>query len=40
MKWRAIVAGDAIYEWKKMPKGQKKPKYQITFTYLASARVF
>lgn len=27
---RAIVAGDAIYEWKEMPKGQKKPKYEIT----------
>jgi putative SOS response-associated peptidase YedK len=27
---RAIVAGDAIYEWKKMPKGQKKPKYEFT----------
>ena len=30
LKGRAIVAGDAIYEWKKMPTGQKKPKYQIT----------
>ena len=27
---RALVAGDAIYEWKTMPSGQKKPKYEIT----------
>lgn len=27
---RAIAPGDAIYEWKEMPKGQKKPKYEIT----------
>lgn len=27
---RAIAPGDAIFEWKEMPKGQKKPKYEIT----------
>jgi putative SOS response-associated peptidase YedK len=27
---RAIAPGDAIYEWKEMPKGQNKPKYEIT----------
>jgi putative SOS response-associated peptidase YedK len=27
---RAIAPGDAIYEWKEMPKGQKKPKYEFT----------
>jgi putative SOS response-associated peptidase YedK len=27
---RAIAPGDSIYEWKEMPKGQKKPKYEIT----------
>lgn len=27
---RIIVPGDAIYEWKTMPKGQKKPKYEFT----------
>ena len=27
---RIIVPGDAIYEWKEMPKGQKKPKYEFT----------
>jgi putative SOS response-associated peptidase YedK len=27
---RAIVPGDAIFEWKKMPAGEKKPKYEIT----------
>lgn len=27
---RAIAPGDAIYEWKKMPAGEKKPKYEIT----------
>ena len=27
---RVIVPGDAIYEWKKMPAGQEKPKYEIT----------
>jgi putative SOS response-associated peptidase YedK len=26
---RAIVPGDAIFEWKKMPAGEKKPKYEI-----------
>jgi putative SOS response-associated peptidase YedK len=27
---RAIAPGDAIFEWKKMPVGEKKPKYEIT----------
>lgn len=27
---RGIAPGDAIFEWKKMPEGQKKPKYEIT----------
>jgi putative SOS response-associated peptidase YedK len=27
---RAIAPGDAIFEWKKMPSGEKKPKYEIT----------
>lgn len=27
---RAIVPGDAIFEWKKVPAGQKKPKYEVT----------
>jgi hypothetical protein len=27
---RAIAPGDVIFEWKEMPKGQKKPKYEIT----------
>ncbi len=27
---RAISPGDAIFEWKKMPAGGKKPKYEIT----------
>jgi putative SOS response-associated peptidase YedK len=27
---RAIAPGDAIFEWKEMPKGQTKPKYEIT----------
>ena len=27
---RAIAPGDAIFEWKKMPAGEKKPKYEIT----------
>jgi putative SOS response-associated peptidase YedK len=27
---RAIVPGDAVFEWKKMPEGKKKPKYEIT----------
>lgn len=26
---RAIAPGDSIFEWKEMPKGQKKPKYEI-----------
>jgi len=27
---RAIAPADSIFEWKKMPAGQKKPKYEIT----------
>jgi putative SOS response-associated peptidase YedK len=27
---RGIAPGDAIFEWKMMPEGQKKPKYEIT----------
>jgi putative SOS response-associated peptidase YedK len=27
---RCIAPGDAVYEWKTMPMGQKKPKYEIT----------
>jgi putative SOS response-associated peptidase YedK len=27
---RAIAPGDAIFEWKKMPTAEKKPKYEIT----------
>ncbi|HEV2618746.1 MAG TPA: SOS response-associated peptidase [Acidobacteriaceae bacterium] len=27
---RCIAPGDAIFEWKAMPSGQKKPKYEIT----------
>jgi putative SOS response-associated peptidase YedK len=27
---RAIAPGDAIFEWKTMPAGEKKPKYEIT----------
>ena len=27
---RGIAPGDAIFEWKKMPAGEKKPKYEIT----------
>ncbi len=27
---RVIVPADAIFEWKEMPKGQKKPKYEFT----------
>jgi putative SOS response-associated peptidase YedK len=30
LKGRVIVPADAIFEWKEMPKGQKKPKYEIT----------
>jgi len=26
---RGIAPGDAIFEWKKMPAGEKKPKYEI-----------
>jgi putative SOS response-associated peptidase YedK len=25
-----IAPGDAVFEWKKMPVGEKKPKYEIT----------
>ena len=27
---RAIAPGDAVFEWKKMPAGKKKPKYEFT----------
>jgi putative SOS response-associated peptidase YedK len=27
---RVIVPADAIFEWKEMPKGRKKPKYEFT----------
>lgn len=27
---RAVVPGDAIYEWQQAPKGETKPKYEIT----------
>jgi putative SOS response-associated peptidase YedK len=27
---RAIAPADSIYEWKEMPKGHKKPKYEFT----------
>jgi len=27
---RIIVPADGIFEWKEMPKGQKKPKYEFT----------
>ena len=30
LKSRVIVPADAIFEWKEMPKGQKKPKYEFT----------
>jgi putative SOS response-associated peptidase YedK len=30
LKGRVIVPADAIFEWKQMPKGQKKQKYEIT----------
>jgi putative SOS response-associated peptidase YedK len=29
LKGRVIVPADAIFEWKEMPKGQNKPKYQF-----------
>jgi putative SOS response-associated peptidase YedK len=32
LKGRVIVPADAIFEWKAMPKGQKKPKYEFTVT--------
>jgi putative SOS response-associated peptidase YedK len=32
LKDRVIVPADAIFEWKEMPKGQKKPKYEFTLT--------
>ena len=32
LKGRVIVPADAIFEWKAMPKGQKKPKYEFTLT--------
>ncbi|MEG9437826.1 SOS response-associated peptidase family protein [Edaphobacter sp. HDX4] len=30
LRGRVIVPADAIFEWKEMPKGQKKPKYEFT----------
>lgn len=30
LKGRIIVPADAIFEWKEMPKGQKKQKYEFT----------
>lgn len=30
LKGRVIVPADAIFEWKEMSKGQKKPKYEVT----------
>lgn len=30
LKGRIIVPADAIFEWKQMPKGRKKPKYEFT----------
>jgi putative SOS response-associated peptidase YedK len=30
LKGRVIVPADAIFEWKEMLKGQKKPKYELT----------
>lgn len=30
LKGRVIVPADSIFEWKQMPKGQKKPKYEFT----------
>lgn len=32
LKGRVIVPADSIFEWKEMPKGQKKPKYEFTLT--------
>ena len=32
LKGRVIVPADAIFEWKTMPNGQKKPKYEFTLT--------
>jgi putative SOS response-associated peptidase YedK len=32
LKGRVIIPADAIFEWKEMPKGQKKPKYEFTLT--------
>jgi putative SOS response-associated peptidase YedK len=32
LKGRVIVPADAIFEWKAMPKGQKKPKYEFIVT--------
>jgi putative SOS response-associated peptidase YedK len=29
LKGRVIVPAAALFEWKEMPKGQKKPKYEI-----------
>lgn len=30
LKGRIIVPADATFEWKEMPKGQKKPKYEFS----------
>lgn len=30
---RCIVPADAIFEWKEMPKGQKKPKYEFALRH-------
>lgn len=30
LKGRVILPADAIFEWKQMPKGEKKQKYEIT----------
>jgi len=30
LEGRVIVPADSIFEWKEMPKGQKKPKYEFT----------
>jgi putative SOS response-associated peptidase YedK len=32
LKGRVTVPADAIFEWKEMPKGQKKPRYEFTLT--------
>nr|WP_245632229.1 SOS response-associated peptidase family protein [Edaphobacter aggregans] len=32
LKGRVIVPADSIFEWKEVPKGQKKPNYEFTLT--------